>query len=316
MSIFSGEQPHNILDLGFDKLLTRGILGSQGLLLDVSPEMKNVFIDGLSPKNIISGQLVARIESVSGYLQSDNFVSGSAGWKLDPTTGDLSSITINSSIITGGVIQTASSGRNIVLRGSNQSIEFYDFESNLVASIEMPDAEGNALNIFPAVDHLGDVLSLGNSTNRWTTINLRGGDEIDIKAGDAEIFLDSLLGHTIYIPLTNKSGGQVVSGDVIIIETNTNGSFTTTTSAGDVSVIGIVAETIADNATGRVVVAGYETVLCSTGAVARGDILVTHTSAKQAVVDNTPSAGAIIGKALRAKGAGSTGLVGTLITLG
>ena len=42
----------------------------------------------------------------------------------------------------------------------------------------------------------------------------------------------STRGRQVVIPLTNKSGGQVIAGDVVVVDTANNDAFTTTTSAG------------------------------------------------------------------------------------
>ncbi len=81
MAIFNDlDKKYNILELGFDKTLTRGV---QQNVADAPPELKNVITDGLTPKNITSGELGAKVSNVSGHLQSEGFVSGVIGWKID-----------------------------------------------------------------------------------------------------------------------------------------------------------------------------------------------------------------------------------------
>jgi hypothetical protein len=89
-------------------------------------------------------------------------------------------------------------------------------------------------------------------------------------------------GRQIVVPLTNKSGGGVIAGDVVIVDTTNNDAFTTTTSASSTAIVGIVQETIANNATGRVLIGGYAALVNVNASVTRGNYGITHTVAKQA----------------------------------
>ena len=81
--------------------------------------------------------------------------------------------------------------------------------------------------------------------------------------------------------LTNKSGGSVARGDVIVIDTTTLKSFTTTTTANKVGIIGIALDTIASNAAGPVQFTGYVPVNVN-ASTAIGDFLTTSTTVKKA----------------------------------
>lgn len=94
------------------------------------------------------------------------------------------------------------------------------------------------------------------------------------------------------IPLTNKSGGAVAAGDVVVVDTTTDESFTTTTTASYGGAIGVVQETIANNASGRVAVQGYVALVNTNASVTRGHYAFTHTVAKQATGSATRAAGA------------------------
>jgi len=84
------------------------------------------------------------------------------------------------------------------------------------------------------------------------------------------------------VPLTNKSGGSVAAGDVVIVDSSNNDAFTTTTTGSYTKGIGIAQETIANNATGRVLVGGYAALVNVNASVTRGNFAATHTVAKQA----------------------------------
>ena len=83
--------------------------------------------------------------------------------------------------------------------------------------------------------------------------------------------------------MKNTSGGQLDAGDVVIIKSVAAGDeFTTTTTGGDNKVLGMVVETIANNAYGRVQILGKTTVLKVDGTtdIAIGDYLTPFTTAK------------------------------------
>lgn len=86
--------------------------------------------------------------------------------------------------------------------------------------------------------------------------------------------------------LTNKSGGERSAGDVAVQDTSNDSGFTTTTTEADEKVIGVVAETIANDASGLVQRTGTCTVNVD-AATSRGDWLVTSTTAGKATPKST-----------------------------
>jgi hypothetical protein len=94
--------------------------------------------------------------------------------------------------------------------------------------------------------------------------------------------IDMIRGRQVIEFMTNKSGGSVAAGDVVIIDTGNDTAFTTTTSAQSLSVFGVVQESIANNASGRVCVSGYVPLVNVNASVTRGHFAETHTVAKQA----------------------------------
>lgn len=93
----------------------------------------------------------------------------------------------------------------------------------------------------------------------------------------------STRGRSVVIPLTNKSGGSVAAGDVVVVDTGNNTAFTTSTAGTVTGGVGIAQETIANNATGRVLIAGYAALVNVSASVTRGNYGKTHTVVKQAV---------------------------------
>lgn len=97
--------------------------------------------------------------------------------------------------------------------------------------------------------------------------------------------------------MKNTSGGALAAGDVVILKSVANGDeVTTTTTASDPKVFGMVAEAIADTAYGWVQTLGKTTALKVDGTenISIGDFLTTFTTAKIAkkatagVADTTP----------------------------
>lgn len=115
--------------------------------------------------------------------------------------------------------------------------------------------------------------------------------------------LDSYVGAA---KLTNKSGAQRVAGEVVVADTTADSSFTSTTTANASKVIGVVQETIEDDAAGIVKQHGSSLVKV-TGATSRGDWLVTSTTEGAADPDSSadPPAGAFAVALTATVGAGT-----------
>ncbi|GAH86627.1 unnamed protein product, partial [marine sediment metagenome] len=114
--------------------------------------------------------------------------------------------------------------------------------------------------------------------------------------------LNIIRGRQVVVPLTNKSGGSLSEGAVVIIDTTADDAFTTTTTSQNKKVVGVVAETVADGAAGRVITNGYVPVLATDAATSRGDYLHASGSAGKATPSATLIQG-VFGVALTAVGA-------------
>jgi hypothetical protein len=102
---------------------------------------------------------------------------------------------------------------------------------------------------------------------------------------------NAALNRTGQLLLTNKSGGAVTQGDVVIVDTANAAAFTTTTTSAYISgTIGVVLEPngIANNGVGMVAVQGYVPVINLSGTGSIGDLIKTHTVAKQGVRNAAP----------------------------
>jgi hypothetical protein len=103
--------------------------------------------------------------------------------------------------------------------------------------------------------------------------------------------MPSTLGRVLVDVVTNKSGGELVKGDVVIVDTSNDHAITTTTTGASTAVIGVVMEWIDINGSGRVQFAGYAGLVNVPASVTRGHYLQTHTVAKQATGNATRRAG-------------------------
>lgn len=103
--------------------------------------------------------------------------------------------------------------------------------------------------------------------------------------------MSNMYGRQVVVPMVNKSGGAVVAGDVVVIDTANDTAFTTTTSARAEVTLGVAQEAIANNATGRVLIAGYAGLVNVPASVTRGHYVETHTVAKQATGNSTRRSG-------------------------
>lgn len=77
--------------------------------------------------------------------------------------------------------------------------------------------------------------------------------------------------------LSNKSGGSLTSGDVVVVDTANDTAVTTTATASHTGPVGVALEAIGVNAAGRCAFVGIRSVRV-TGTVGRGDYLETSTT--------------------------------------
>lgn len=113
---------------------------------------------------------------------------------------------------------------------------------------------------------------------------------------------NTALNRTTVSLLTNKSGGAVAQGDVVILGTATAKAFTTTTTSGySAGMVGVVIDSsIADNASGLVATAGWVPKINLSGAATLYDLIKTHTVAKQGVRHAAPAVEGDFAQALQA----------------
>lgn len=114
---------------------------------------------------------------------------------------------------------------------------------------------------------------------------------------------NTALNRTTAALLTNKSGGDLAYGAVVVLDnTNAKGFTTTTTGALSTRGIGVIIEPngIANNATGLVATAGWCPKVTLNTAATVGQFIKTHTVAGQATPHSSPQVEGDFGYALQA----------------
>lgn len=99
------------------------------------------------------------------------------------------------------------------------------------------------------------------------------------------------LNKTQVVYLTNKSGGAVAQGDVVIVSGADASAFTTTTTAAYIDgMVGVITEGagIANDAIGAVALAGYVPKINLSSSASLGNLVRTHSVAKQGVPHAAP----------------------------
>ena len=172
-----------------------------------------------------------------------------------------------------------------------------------------------------------DSFDMGSLTHAWRYLYVRRLKNPGTGDGGA-VFIDDALGvlsnlklggvtgnySAILRPMTNRNSSRtILAGEVVKLDTANDQSVIDTSGAAELNPF-IVVDGAAPDTDCTVAVGGICVVNCDTGAVNRGDLLVTSGTALKAAVDNTMTdIRKMLGIALTAKGAGSEGTVVALI---
>src|SRR3990167_3874200 len=87
--IYNDPKPdYSVLDLGFNRFLTKNLLSSN--LIETTPEMSNVITSGIAPKSLTSGELISEFEQKAGTLFSGKtgFTNTETGYRLGIDSSD------------------------------------------------------------------------------------------------------------------------------------------------------------------------------------------------------------------------------------
>ena len=122
---------------------------------------------------------------------------------------------------------------------------------------------------------------------------------------------DLVRGRQVIAVLTNQTGGAVVEGDTVIVDTGNDEAFDSTVVEGQTAeCVGVVLEDIANAAQGRVCIGGYVQLVTLDGAANIGDWIKTDGVALQATPQAAPGSGCF-GQALEA-GAAPSAVIGKI----
>lgn len=166
--------------------------------------------------------------------------------------------------------------------GSYDNVEINNGWCTLVMGNQIGSYTGDArycINISNDPD-APTIAIIGNTFRKETSSILNTSTENYIWLGNS---VDGPVPEQKIMKYKNTSGGQLVEGDVVVLKSVAAGNeITTTNTQGDDKVLGMVAETIENNAEGRILVLGKTAHLKVNGTtdIAIGDYLCTFTTAK------------------------------------
>ncbi len=173
---------------------------------------------------------------------------------------------------------TAPVGTTSVALGHDGLVDFDEVSFYTVA--DTTSNEAHAFNYGDCPHESGHFLP-----SDYLECRLDALDQAIAAVGDA--------GAQVVLNLTNKSGGTVSSGDLVIIDSTTNESFTTTSTKDIETSIGIAQESIEADATGSVLFNGFAAAVnVALVSQSRAGYLFHGSNAKVAHGSNTRAAGA------------------------
>lgn len=115
------------LELGYDPFGQNRLQFNDA---EINQKAQSSFEAGLPSNFILDGELIQRLNVVDGYIQSNNFVSGESGWRID-ADGNLEA---NDGNFRGSVTVQKSDGSFSEYSGGD--LKFYDESGNLVIWFE------------------------------------------------------------------------------------------------------------------------------------------------------------------------------------
>lgn len=206
---------YSALDLGFNRLLIKPST------LSDTPEMVNFLTGGVAAKSLDSGELLGNTVVKKGYIQSENFVTGVSGWKLDylgnleandgtfrgalgATTGTIGGWTIGATTLTGGDLTLDSTGIVSIILGlgtlqlNSSGLEFY-VGAYYNSSVRLRTGVGPV----GASDTVEMAFSVGSSATDFTISAVRTASNVGhfsrVSGSVADLGTTGLRWETIYL---------------------------------------------------------------------------------------------------------------------
>ena len=253
-------------------------------------------------------------------LENSSITIGSTGVSLGGQALTLAGLTsVAATTFTGALTGTADSATSVDVRNRiTNAVHYITFSETVTGSQRINAASGLTFNpstnqmfifgnIIPGANNPTDSgQNLGSSTNKWNTVYATTFDGTATKAQYADL-AENYLADAEYEP-----GTVLIFGGAEEV--------TACLTKGDIRVAGVVstypAHLMNSTLTGDNVVALalLGRVPCKVvGRVKKGDVLVTSAVPGYAIVNNTPSIGTIIGKAVGEKNDDSRGLVEVVV---
>jgi len=186
----------------------------------------------ISPNGILGrnkdGDTTFSINGTTGEATFGGTLVAASGTFGTVTAGTLSGVEISGSTITGGTIQTSSTGQRVEIASSNNTITFYNDDGDIVTQMGGGDNVGNALNIkFDSTTTVGmridtaqandigiNYFCSGNYNNTGINLQLTGatnsGIGININhdgSGGEGIYIDTSAGAN-GIEIQNSGSGE------------------------------------------------------------------------------------------------------------
>lgn len=201
MTIYTESDPkYSILDLGFDKSLTKSLLGMQGLS-DIPPELMNVFTAGVAPKTLISGELISVLEQKAGVVFSGktDFSNDDSGYRLGIENAVAKFYIGNDTDYfnwtgTAMVISGALSAGSIDIGGSDATSFHVDVNGNVwVGAATYASAPAKISNAGALIVTSGTIggFTIGATTITGSTLVLDSAGSIKTATSGQRIVIDS-----------------------------------------------------------------------------------------------------------------------------
>lgn len=224
--IFNNSQSqYSVLDLGFDKTLTKILISQQGIL-DVSPELVNVFTGGTSPKTLIAGELISSLEQQTGVVFSGKtgFSNAETGYRLGidnsdslikfyiGTSSDYFNFDGTNIVISGGI-----SAGSIDIGGSDATSFHVDEDGNMWwGSAGSYAAATNKISSTGSIDFTAGTFSGTLSAAAGTLGTITAGTLTGISITGTTIQSASSGARFVVTNATQRLEGFNVNGDVNI----------------------------------------------------------------------------------------------------
>lgn len=144
------------------------VIGAPSYGDEPTPSFANSFTDGLAPQTLGAGEIQGNTTVTDGYLQSENYVAATSGWRLTPTTAELN---VSTAIHSLDIPDTTTASSFHVDTAGNTW-----WGANVATGLAGANASVTAAGaaVFKSVTLSGNVAISGIANNTSTDISLLG----------------------------------------------------------------------------------------------------------------------------------------------